>query len=45
MEHLALTICIVGLLVYVIGSRVDDRVEELGRLCFFAGLLGVVLGK
>jgi hypothetical protein len=37
-------IAIVGLIVYLIGSRVDERVEEIGRICFAMGVLAWLLG-
>lgn len=41
---IALITTIIGLVVYILGSRTDERVEELGRLAFFAGLLAYLLG-
>jgi Na+/phosphate symporter len=39
--YLSLLICIIGLLVYALSK--DGRVQEIGRLMFFAGLLAFLL--
>lgn len=44
--HIAIIICLLGGLLYLISSeRVNARWTEVFRLMFFAGLLAVLLGK
>jgi Na+/phosphate symporter len=38
---LALLVCIIGLLIYVLAS--NPKLSEIGRLMFFAGLLATLL--
>ena len=44
--NLALLICLVGLIVYVIFTRVSaPPVSEIGRIMFWVGLLAYLLGS
>jgi Na+/phosphate symporter len=39
--YLALLVCIVGLVVYAIST--NAKAAEIGRICFFTGLLAFLL--
>jgi hypothetical protein len=41
-QPFALVIAVIGVLLYAL---TDGKLSEVGRIAFFVGLLGVVLGK
>lgn len=42
MELVRIVVCIVGLLIYMLATK--PRLEEVGKIMFWTGLLSILLG-